>query len=846
MWPRRRWLQLGLVAALAALLFGRWLAVHTVDVLWAEALGVAPAHRAISGLRLILSALAYTAAAVWCTGNLYLIYRSIGSVQVPRRVGKVEVVENVPRRYLLAGAVGAGLLLSFGISHGAGDWWIPRALLDAGVVVGVRDPVLDRDLGYYLFQLPWARIIHHFVLLLTGIILALTVLLYTAIGAIGWSKRRVTVTDLARTHVGVLLVVFALALFWGYRLEPAEYVAGLHDVPYDVILTSVRIPVAGLLAVIALIVAGISGLWIWWGRSALVLSAWVGLALASFAGHYVAPTIAASTRTEEHRVDRQLTAAATESVRRAFGLYADTVMAPLAIPDLDFTDRHSEALSKVPIWDGFAVTDILNRVAQLRPADRFFEANLAAYPDARGGMDPVYLAAREVDTAVARENDRSITWERRHAAPYAYATGAVAVHAAAVSIEGLPLYIPDVARPESTLAAPTDLQLAAAEIWFAPGSEDFAVAAQEDGPFAGIEAGGFLRRLALAWTLQSPSMVTSAIVRRSTVVLSDRAVARRLARVAPFARFGAAYPVVSDGKLLWVSAGHVWAEAYPLSVPTIWRGRRVRYLRSGLVGTVEARSGETRLYLTPDADPLSSAWRVLVPEVVAPADSIPPEILPLLRYPDEVFTVQLNLLRRTDWRPGSDGGVARAPERFWWVGPSPGDPEPRLRRRAVLEVQVEPRVSALVEGTVVDGGATLRVIAYPEPFTLPGPSELLDEFAEDAGPEAAIPGVLKLVPFDDGAIAVQAFYAVPGVATGPPRLAEVAVGWRGAVGRGRDLPAALRRISISAEREGARPDVWQEARQWFEQLDAARAAGDWAAFGEAYSALKRLFQSTRQ
>jgi uncharacterized membrane protein (UPF0182 family) len=716
MWSRRRWLQLGLVAALAALLFGRWLAVHTVDVLWAEALGIGPAHRAIGNLRLMLAALAYTAAAAWCTGNLYLVYRSIGLVQVPRRVGNVEIVENVPRKYLLVGAVGAGLLLSFGIGHGAGDWWIPRALLDAGVVVGVRDPVLDRDLGYYLFQLPWARTIHHFVLLLTGIVLALAALLYTAIGGIRWSKRRVIVADLARTHLGTLLVVFALALFWGYRLEPAEYVAGLHGVPYDVILTSVRIPAAGLLAVIALIVAGISGIWIWWGRSALVLSAWAGLVMASFAGHYVAPAVAAGTRSEEQREEPRLTAAATESVRRAFGLYADTVMAPLAIPDLDFADRYGEALSTVPIWDGFAVTDILHRVAQLRPADRFFEANLAAYPDERGRVVPLFLAAREVDTSVAREHDRSITWERRHSTPYAYASGAVAVHAAAVSMEGLPLYIPDLRRPDSLVAAPTDLQLAADEIWFAPGSEDFAVAAEEDGPFAGIEAGGFLRRLALAWALQTPSIATSAIVRRSTVVLSDRAVARRLARVAPFARFGAPYPVVSNGKLLWVSAGYVWAEAYPLSVATTWRGRRVRYLRSGLVGTVEARSGETRLYLTPDADPLSAAWRVLAPEVVAPADSIPSEILPLLRYPDEVFTAQLGMLRRTDWRPGSEGGVARAPERFWWVGPSPGDPETRLRRRAVFEVQVEARVSALLDGTVVDGKATLRLIAYPEPL----------------------------------------------------------------------------------------------------------------------------------
>jgi len=33
------------------------------------------------------------------------------------------------------------------------------------------------------------------------------------------------------------------------------------------------------------------------------------------------------------------------------------------------------------------------------------------------------------------------------------------------------------------------------------------------------------------------------------------------------------------------------------------------------------------------------------------------------------------------------------------------------------------------------------------------------------------------------------------------------------------------------------------ARQWFERMDAARRAGDWAAFGRAYEQLRRLLGS---
>src|SRR3989338_2496241 len=104
--PQRvRWVRIGIVAGLVILLTGRWLADHTAHRLWAASLGVAGAHAGLAQLRLMLLALAFAAAAVWCVGNVYLFYRSIGSVHVPRRVGNIEFLEAVPRRYLLAGAL---------------------------------------------------------------------------------------------------------------------------------------------------------------------------------------------------------------------------------------------------------------------------------------------------------------------------------------------------------------------------------------------------------------------------------------------------------------------------------------------------------------------------------------------------------------------------------------------------------------------------------------------------------------------------------------------------------------------------------------------------------------------
>src|SRR5439155_1623346 len=58
--------------------------------------------RLVSGLILLL-------AVAWGTGNVFFVYRAIGSVQLPRRLGDLEIVEAVPQRVLLGGTLASGL-----------------------------------------------------------------------------------------------------------------------------------------------------------------------------------------------------------------------------------------------------------------------------------------------------------------------------------------------------------------------------------------------------------------------------------------------------------------------------------------------------------------------------------------------------------------------------------------------------------------------------------------------------------------------------------------------------------------------------------------------------------------
>lgn len=846
---RGRWIRLAVIAVLLLLILGRWLADRTADAAWAQALGVGAAHAAMRDLRLYLVLLAFVAAAVWCTGNLYLVYRSIGSVHVPRRLGNLEIIETVPRRYLLIGAVGIGLILAFALSTGASAWWMRRALIGASGPAGLKDPLLQRDLSYYLFRLPWERELHRFVTLLAGVITVLVVLLYMAVGAVRWKQHRLEVTDLARMHLAGLLAVFALALFWGYRLEPAEYIAGVHGVPYDRVLADVRLPVARILSAIALGVALVSTLWVRTTRAGLVAGAWIVLAVASFIGHYVAPGLAA-VRTPGERGAGAFAEAATELRGWAYGLDGDTVITPPATPAAGQARRHMADLTDTPIWDPFAITEVLNRTAATGPYDRFFEATLTAYPDQAGEQVPVYLAVRELDLASAGKNDRTLTWERVRRGPLSHSAGVLAVSASRASANGLPLFLASLTRPDSASSAVHDLAIGAVPptaaddtapaVWFAPAIGGYALADSGEGPTAAVPAAGLWRRLALAWALQSPALVTSNAIQPSTLVLWDRTISARLARFAPFARFGAAYPAVVGRRLVWLAAGYVWGDAFPLATPVAWRGRTVRYLRVGMIGEVDATSGRTRVYLLPDADPVSRAWARLAPEIVQPFDSLPLEARRAIRYPEELFQAQLSVLRRTDPRYADSTPATHAPEPFWWFGAAPGDPVRRVRLREVIEVGKH--LAGIVDGSADAGVFRLRAMAVAGVQQMPAANDVAREFAGGVDPQAAIPGPLKVTPFSDGIVAVQSYYTEPNPSESAPRLADLAVGWRGEVGHGPTVAAALGRVRRAGP-EGATAGPWAEARAWFRRLDAARVAGDWTAFGKAYEQLRRLLDT---
>jgi len=803
------------LAALGALLFaGRWAATMLADRWWAQQ--ISPAAESFTTawhvLELTLEVGGILVACAWFVGHLLVVYRAVGSVQISRHVANLEIREALTRETLLAATIAGGIILGLLTGIGASRWAPGVALAWHGLSYEFSEPVLGHDLGLYVAQLPLWRLLHGFFLLLTVLGLLVCLGLYGVVGALRWVDGRPAINDHARAHLGWLLVALALALAWGYLLEPYELVAGLRGLPDRATVDLVAL-VSLALTGTALMVAVTSAVWAARARHALVAAGWLVLLVASLGGHYVLPAFYRDPGSPaiEPALTRQLE-------QLAFGL------PPGHDSTADSLLRDSSPPHGATLWDA--------RFARMVAADPGDTTMVSPSVLVAGGRRlPVWLAVRGgVPTVSALAADTVAAtgeplWYRLHDA-----------RAYPVRQELLRL-VDDAIRP------------GAPEWLFEP----------RDRP-GGVAVDSWVRRVALAWALQVGQFIGQ--------LPED---ARVNWRLDPVSRLGALLPVVEWGEpaarvledqLVWVCDGYVRSGTFPLVEPLPWREGSASAVRAGFVGVVFASSGETRLYLRPDADPLSSAWASIAGGMVRPAAELPPEVSSALPYPAELFVTQSRALERAPW---DAGGLSGRPE-----SGTMGEPDaPRVgwrsdlagtRLLAVFERPIGRRVSAVLAGAMRNGTPELQLLRSDSLNALPAPRvldaawsrlpsfERLADSVRGAGVrgDSVSPSAFG-VWRDAGRLNAYRTYVAPRAGGGAAVVwASVAQG--DLRGTGRTLAAAWENLKGAAAPIPVAPPAasLDEARRWFRKAAEGAKRVDWAGFGRAFDALRHTLGADRE
>lgn len=799
--------------ALAVVLFaGRWTASTLADRWWGLSVSSAAAQflTDVNLLRLTLDLAGVVIATAWFTGNLLVVYRAIGGVEVSRQIANLEVREALTPRTLLAGTVVLGVILGLVTGSDVSRHWSVIALAWQGVQFNVTEPVLGHDAGLYVGQLPLWSLLRGYALALTVTGLLVVVLLYAIIGAIRWIDARPAISDHARRHLGWLLGALALVLGWGLLLEPYDMVSGvLGDVGTRQFQLAMLTSPA--LAGTALMVAVVSLLWA--VRTSvlklnfLLLAGWavlgIGWLLTRIAvGSLVVPGDVALGDMASRR--------ALDAAAYQLGSLHDS----LAVPWSD--------AGTPPAWPSLWQTEPLVRISD---ADSLLTAAAdPAWIMTPAGRRPAWLLLVTTRDSVA--SIRAVADDR-------------------TSATGGPLFY----HADDSVPAPAPAHLVQlSDHALYPGAARVVIA--DD--IRGVPVTGLLRRVALAWALQERRLLVAPPI--DAAVDWARAPQARLAKLAPYAEWSPPVPRVDGGRLFWISDGYLLDERFPLSTRASIGGRKVGLLHAAFVGVVEAEEGDTRIFARPDAGPVADAWRKLAAGVVEPWDVMPATTRAMLPYPAELFLVQSRILENaeTGVLAGRADSLRITPpvSSVFWMASGVDGPA----RTAEYVRGSTGQLQTLLVGTSVEGKLALAQVDIDSGVALPGPAALEQRwerfatFVQVLDSVRAGGGVLSAGGvrywLSSGAVgALQVRYGPRGGGGASVTWVNVASGQR--VGAARTFPEAwtnLRGATVPLP-PGALPSgALIDARRWFRVADSAFRRGDFTAFGRAFEELRAVLE----
>jgi len=792
----RRWLLLLLVGAATALLIARGLAQLYADFLWYAALGAADVWKARYSSLLILRLCSGIVATLFVFANLYAVRQSVVSLVLPRRIGNLDIGEEVPRRQLTWTAAALSVLIGLALAWSQHDW---SGFLAAriGLPFGESDPYFASDLGFFVYRLPFELSLFTWTMTMVLIVIFLVVLLYALTPSLRWEHGGLYVSGYVRRHLAMLAGVLLLVLAWHYRLEMYTMLGdgSAVDGAFTSVDHRVGIPASILLSLVTL-GAGLTVLWAGWsGQMRLAFAALTGVIVAAIAARQLAPFVAKRAMGERDPVVRERPYEATRAgyTRRAFGVDRISVAdSGLAFQTL------GDAMAAVPAWD----EGVLRRAAD-RPI-----------PGAGVG----WVAGDSGVAAIVATSGAS----------------GVLLHAAALADEnGGVVRIP---LPEGTDVAP---------VLIAPDSSTRpTIIADSTGRVVGTPLSDGWTRFNLALSMQDFRVWLGALPSPSPKLVSRRNVRERVAALAPFFDQGSAVtPILYADTLLWTVELYSTSRTYPLSRRTIVGSEDVAYYQHAATAIVNAATGRTVLIADSLPDAIASTWMTRFPRLFTRATMLPIPVRRQLPPARESARVQASAFARYGTRSENDV-VRHLPDDDGADSALVDTPLPLLALpRAGITAFVQPvldRNERLRGLFLALGGTAHRSVWLPLPQPSLVWSEALDQLraADTVRAGMLVRGWVRAVPINGSVVLVQPRYEWRSGSV--PRLMYVSALAGDSVRSARTLMQLAGRMPDSVSPSSG--DFRARVHRLYDEMRRAASRGDWAAYGRAFDALGALLR----
>jgi uncharacterized membrane protein (UPF0182 family) len=567
-----------------------------------------------------------------------------------------ELFEQYVGRYLLLGLAALVALISYGVGVGAANHWRQYLLYAHGAPFNLADPIFHRDVGFYMFRLPFIEYVWQWVYLTLFAVLIIAAAVHYLDKAIRILGGVPAFAPHVKSHLSVIIGLILLAKIFGYQLDAWHLLYSTRGLAVGVSYTdahaqlpaySVLMVIAALCAVAVLVNIHFRGLW-------LPILAIGFLVTASLLVNVIYPAAIQRFQVQPNQFPKEepYIKNSIEFTRRAYQLDKIEERDVRQLERLDAEELAAQpgVVQNIRLWDWSPLLQTYRKLQELRPYYHFADVDIDRYI-MNGDYRQVMLSGREL--ALNQLPAQSQTWQNEHLL-YTHGYGLVLSPVNRVTPEGLPVMLVRDVPPHSDVP---EIKITHPQLYFSETDVDYSLVNTKmkeidyatfsrtevttyDGP-AGIKLSDSLVRTAAALRFGQVNILISSDVTNNSKLLMNRDIKTRARLIAPFLEYDKdPYLVVNDdGRLYWIHDAYTTSSRYPYSEPAPGPVS-VNYVRNAVKVVTDAHDGTVNFYVSDAEDPVIRTYAAAFPGAFRPLDEMPSGLRPHLRWPEGLFMLQ--------------------------------------------------------------------------------------------------------------------------------------------------------------------------------------------------------------
>ncbi len=650
-----------------------------VDYLWFASQDRTSVWRAVLGAKLVLAAIFVAVGFVIVLVNLWIADRAAGEYSLITNEDPV-----VLRFHELFGQrrgqirVAFALLLGLFMGAGAASQWKDWILFNHEVAFGKKDATFGRDIGFYVFRLPFIEFLVSWLFAALVVALLATLVAHYFNGGIliqappgmHLSDR---VSQRVKVHASVLLALLALTKTADYYFARFQLVFSTRGTVDGALYTdtNIQLKAIDLLLVISIFACVLFVVNIWrrgWMLPIMAVGLW---AVVAVLGGVAVPALVQrfSVQPSEESKEQPYLVHNIEATRAAFGL-DEVHVEPFANDgELDAATLNDNAVTvqNVRLWDPAVMQEVFTKLQGIRSFYKVPEPDIDRY-DIDGRITQVLTSGRDIDG----ESLPQKSWVAQHLS-YTHGYGNI-MAATNASDSGQPVFTN---KDIPVVSAGTGTKVKQPATYYGEGLSGYVIADSNTkeidytdeagntkfnrydgngGIRIGSGFGGFVHRAAVALRFADVNPLISSNVDADSKVLMYRDVRTRVQNLAPFLAFdNDPYVVVrANGDIDYIIDGYTTTAHYPNAQRAVTSdianssglNSRFNYVRNSVKAVVDAYDGTVTLYVIDPHDPLIRAYTKAFPKLFTSESKVPRDLAEHFRYPEDLFKVQTKMYGR--------------------------------------------------------------------------------------------------------------------------------------------------------------------------------------------------------